>query len=248
MSAREELLCHARSILWRAWSTSSEEVGSAAVATLMDLGMLVPEGGAVELERLRLLADAQPADLTEDQLGTLIDAGNRALNDYYHERACACSAWPESCLTNPHYVGSWDTDAFAIGAAALVGVWEALRSDAAMAEVVRLRARVAVLQAESVGLRELVAVDIERRGAGFPDGHPVKPYVAVFAGVARGWDVLPRREPVETPDPRRDAAVAKLRGLLAVQRDAADAPHEGPEHHTYEIPRDREFPQEAPRV
>ncbi|MFE3762315.1 hypothetical protein ACFXPI_11180 [Streptomyces sp. NPDC059104] len=53
MSAREELLAHTRSILWRTWSTSSEELASAAVDTLMGLGMLVPEGGAGELARLR---------------------------------------------------------------------------------------------------------------------------------------------------------------------------------------------------
>ncbi|MGW2582983.1 hypothetical protein ACWCYZ_16880 [Streptomyces virginiae] len=53
MSDRETFLAHTRSILWRTWSTSSEELASAAADTLMGLGMLVPEGGAAELVRLR---------------------------------------------------------------------------------------------------------------------------------------------------------------------------------------------------
>ncbi|MCB5168054.1 hypothetical protein LG634_24905 [Streptomyces bambusae] len=243
MSAREELIAHTASLLWQAWAGSAEEMASQAAATLYGLGMLVPEGGSVELERLRMMTEAQPADLSEDQLGALIDAGNRAVNDFYHERACACSAWPTSCLTNPHYAnGAWSSDAFAIGAAALVGVWEALRSDAAMAEVVRLRAQVAELQAESVGVRETIAADIERRGQGFPAGHPAAPHVRVFAEVARGRDVLPRREAAPPPDPRRAESAERVAALVAGQRAAAAAEqvHDGPELHTYTTARLRE--------
>ncbi|MGW4043038.1 hypothetical protein [Streptomyces sp. NPDC004721] len=50
---REELLAQARKHLWAAWTLSSEEIGSQAAATLLGLGMLVPEGGAQELEQLR---------------------------------------------------------------------------------------------------------------------------------------------------------------------------------------------------
>ena len=53
MSAREELLALARRHMWAAWQLSSEELASQAAATLDGLGMLVPEGGAQELERLR---------------------------------------------------------------------------------------------------------------------------------------------------------------------------------------------------
>lgn len=260
MSARETFLAHARSILWRAWSTSSEELASEAVSTLMGLGMLVPEGGAVELERLRMLTEASPADLSEDQLGALINAGNRALGDFYHERACACSAWPATCVTNPHYAnGAWDTDAFAIGAAALVGVWEALRSDAVMAEVVQLRARAAELEAESVGHGEAIAAAIEQRGRAFLPDHPVWPYIPVFAGIARGRDVLPQRQASPPPDPRRVESAEKVAALVAGQRAAgavrdcgcparherhADGcptlPADGPEHHAYTTARLRE--------
>ncbi|MFE5771404.1 hypothetical protein ACFQ7O_23925 [Streptomyces sp. NPDC056485] len=126
---REQLLAHTRAILWQAWTTSGEDLASEAAATLINLGMLVPEGGAAELDRLRMLTNAQPADLSEAQLGALIDAGNRELADFYHERACACSEWPTSCSTNPSMArGYWDTDAFAIGMSAVIGLWESMRT------------------------------------------------------------------------------------------------------------------------
>lgn len=137
----EGLLSHTRSLLWRAWANSQEEIASEAAATLLGLGMLVPEGGAAELTRLRLLFNAAPAELSVAQTEALADAGDRALNDYYHERACACDLWPESCHTDPSYAkGFWDTDAFSIGMAAVVGLWEAFRASADAAELGRLRA------------------------------------------------------------------------------------------------------------
>ncbi|MFE7972954.1 hypothetical protein [Streptomyces shenzhenensis] len=50
---REELLAAARRHMWAAWQLSSEELASQAADTLLGLGMLVPEGGARELEVLR---------------------------------------------------------------------------------------------------------------------------------------------------------------------------------------------------
>ncbi|MEU3945398.1 hypothetical protein [Streptomyces sp. NPDC029526] len=49
---REELLAEARKHVWAAWQLSAEELASQAVATLHGMGMLVPEGGAQELEKL----------------------------------------------------------------------------------------------------------------------------------------------------------------------------------------------------
>ncbi|MER6821621.1 hypothetical protein ABT316_19185 [Streptomyces cellulosae] len=49
----EELLAVARKHMWAAWQLSAEELASQAASTLLGLGMLVPEGGAAELERLR---------------------------------------------------------------------------------------------------------------------------------------------------------------------------------------------------
>jgi len=49
----EELLSAARRQLWAAWALSSDEIGSVAAEALLGLGMLVPEGGAQELVRLR---------------------------------------------------------------------------------------------------------------------------------------------------------------------------------------------------
>ncbi|MGW8719624.1 hypothetical protein ACWGNR_09985 [Streptomyces althioticus] len=50
---REELLAEARKHVWAAWQLSSEELAAQAVVTLHGMGMLVPEGGAAELEKLR---------------------------------------------------------------------------------------------------------------------------------------------------------------------------------------------------
>ncbi|MET9304950.1 hypothetical protein ABZX68_06375 [Streptomyces cellulosae] len=49
----EELLAVARKHMWAAWQLSAEELASQAASTLLGLGMLVPEGGAAELEKLR---------------------------------------------------------------------------------------------------------------------------------------------------------------------------------------------------
>lgn len=96
--------------------------------------------------------NAQPAELSEAQVDALADAGNRALNDHYHEDLCACSAWPESCASSGNYfAGSWDTAAFGIGMAAVIGVWEAMRTRDEVAEVTRLRTRVEELETFAQG-------------------------------------------------------------------------------------------------
>lgn len=191
---------------------------------------LTPEVKA-ELERLRLLQNAQPAELSEAQLEALIDAGNGALNEYYHERACSCSSWPESCASSGDYfTGYWDTDAFAIGAAAVVGMWESMRAPTEADEIARLRKRVAELEAESVGLREVIATAIEQRGAAFLPGHPVWPYVAVFAELARGREVPP-----QSPPCGRAMATGKA---CPDHPRLVEPPHEGPEPHNYRLGRD----------
>jgi hypothetical protein len=71
------------------------------------------------------MPDTPPADLSIEQLEQLIDVGNKALNDYYHERACACREWPASCATGGDYhFGTWDTDAFAIALPAIIAAHE----------------------------------------------------------------------------------------------------------------------------
>ncbi|MEV6580255.1 hypothetical protein AB0M92_19055 [Streptomyces sp. NPDC051582] len=70
-------------------------------------------------------------ELTEAQIDALADAGNRALNDHYHESLCYCSAWPEGCVSSGNYfAGSWDTAAFNIGMRAVIGRWESMRAPA----------------------------------------------------------------------------------------------------------------------
>jgi hypothetical protein len=84
--------------------------------------------------------DSKPAELTEAQIDALADAGNRALNDHYHEDLCHCSDWPESCASSGHYfAGSWDTAAFSIGMAAVIGAWESMRAAPEADELARLR-------------------------------------------------------------------------------------------------------------
>ncbi|MDT9688155.1 hypothetical protein Q5762_07265 [Streptomyces sp. P9(2023)] len=154
----EKLMAHARSLIWAAWQGSSEELASQAVASLDGLGMLVPEGGAAELERLRLLLNAQPVELTEEQRDALSDAGNRALNDHYHQDLCACRDWPASCASSGNYfMGTWDTAAFDIGMGAVLGLWESMRADSPSAELVALRARVAELEAERHATNEALS-------------------------------------------------------------------------------------------
>jgi hypothetical protein len=127
----EELLAEGRRVLWLGIVDNPDEIISAAPQVFIDAGMLVPQNGAAELARFQSLMNAEPLDLTEEQLGALVDAGNGALSDYYHERACACSEYPTTCVTNPAYrreVGYWDTDAFAIGLGAVLAVWEVMRA------------------------------------------------------------------------------------------------------------------------
>lgn len=66
-------------------------------------------------------------ELPADLLDQLIDTGNQALGDYYHDRACACSAWPAACLTPSITPGMWDTDAFAIALPAIIAAYETQR-------------------------------------------------------------------------------------------------------------------------
>ncbi|MFD7096571.1 hypothetical protein [Streptomyces xanthophaeus] len=123
---------------------------------------LTPELVA-EVERLRLLQNAQPAALSEVQLEALIDAGNRARNDYYHERACSCSEWPTGCATDPDYAnGYWDSDTFAVAAAAVIGAWESMRAPAEADELARPRAeRSPVLETEQAALLAELIGDVQ---------------------------------------------------------------------------------------
>ncbi|MFD3741629.1 hypothetical protein [Streptomyces sp. NPDC058629] len=127
------------------------EHGVKAAPPVTDLPSAVALMGALPMP----VGEPVPVELTEQQLEALIDAGNRALNDHYHRDQCHCDDWPTSCVSSGHYfMGAWDTDAFAIGAPAVLGVWESLRNDRHAAKVAELRtdneqmrARVAELEA-----------------------------------------------------------------------------------------------------
>lgn len=62
---REELLAEARKHVWAAWQLSAEELASQAVVTLHDMGMLVPEGTAPQLEKLAEQVVALQTELAE---------------------------------------------------------------------------------------------------------------------------------------------------------------------------------------
>src|SRR5207249_3758304 len=57
-------------------------------------------------------------------LDQLIDTGNKALNDYYHDDLCHCREWPTSCASSGNYFfGAWDTNAFAIALPAIIAAY-----------------------------------------------------------------------------------------------------------------------------
>ncbi|MFJ6935731.1 hypothetical protein [Streptomyces sp. NPDC101132] len=180
---------------------ASYDLVSTVVFALGSAQLLQSPETAAELARLRLLENATPAQLTEAQVEALADAGNRALNDHYHEDLCACVDWPQGC---GHYLaGSWDTAAFSIGMAAVIGLWESMRAPVEAAELARLRARVD---------------EVERRYTF--DTAKLRARVAELEA-ERSED-----RPIDE-DP-----------IAYVLTPAAEAPHEGPEHHDYRIPRD----------
>lgn len=118
----------------------SDSSAAGIVAALEAACLLQSPESAAELTRLRSLMDAQPLELTEEQRDALSDAGNRALNDHYHEDLCFCREWPESCATRSYFPGMWDTGAFDIGLGAVLGLWESMRADAAADRVAALEA------------------------------------------------------------------------------------------------------------
>lgn len=63
-------------------------------------------------------------------LDTLIDTGNKALNDHYHDELCSCRQWPASCASSRDYFpGAWDTNAFAIALPAIIAAYEKARRE-----------------------------------------------------------------------------------------------------------------------
>ncbi|MFJ9029757.1 hypothetical protein ACIRQP_14735 [Streptomyces sp. NPDC102274] len=100
---------------------------------------------------LRALLNAEPAELTAEQVDALAAAGNRAVNDASHEDLCACDAWPEKCLSSGRYFqGYWDTGVLDTAMPAVISLWEVMRNGRDAAKVTELRA-------ELVGLRAVVA-------------------------------------------------------------------------------------------
>ncbi|MEU4947665.1 hypothetical protein [Streptomyces lavendulae] len=246
MSAREELLAHTRSILWRAWSTSSEELASAAVDTLMGLGMLVPEGGAAELERLRGgMASVREQEIRNRRLDE-VTAGPWLVADGVQGKPVIYTeppggGWPGTVLLTAVTASEADVQ---FVASARRSVPELLD------EVSRLRARVAELEAERHATNEVLSDAAEQLradrdriaeletltpatfqtcrtcGAGYEYGHPCstcqfKALMAVEAAV----------RPCGCPA-RFD------RHAWGCPTTPVEDPHDSPLHHTYRVGRD----------
>ncbi|MFD8407215.1 hypothetical protein ACFV1G_21320 [Streptomyces anulatus] len=149
-------------------------------------------------------------ELSEEQLEALSAAGNRALNDHYHEDLCYCRSWPSSCESSGDYfMGTWDTAAFNIGLPAVLSMWESLRNDRHAAKVAELRADNEQLRARVTELEALKPArfqDCGVCGAGYEYGQPCS---------ACEFNKQMAAESVQ--DPRRTASVSKLRALLARQ-------------------------------
>lgn len=234
----------------------------ATIARALDAsGWLNTTEAAAELVRLRLLQNAQPAELSEAQVDALADAGNEALNDHYHEELCHCSSWPESCVSSGSYfAGSWDTAAFSIGMAAVIGAWEAMRNPSEAAELSRLRARVAELEAERhetnaalsdaaealrVGRDRIAGLEAERRTVAAARDAQV---IAWLGKKAREYRSTRGREHALQAEVLERMADKVRRGAIRPDVPRED-PHDSPLHRKYKTPRDIEFPQqEAPRV
>lgn len=185
------------------------EHGVKAAPPVTDLRSAVALMGALPMP----VGEPLLVELTEQQLEALINAGNHALSDYYHERQCHCSEYPAGCVTNPGYrrdAGYWDTDAFAIGVQAVLGVWELLRNDRHASELEELRARVAELEAQAAELK-----------ADRADRHDD---LAGALGHSPG---------TEWPDLISVAAAA-----TASEARPVEDPHNSPLHHTYALGHD----------
>ncbi|MCX4540457.1 hypothetical protein [Streptomyces sp. NBC_01565] len=100
-------------------------------------GLLGSPESAAELSRLRLLTNAQPASLSDEQVEALADAANAAWADANHEGLCGCVDWPAACVGG-HGVDDWRSGAPEVGMRALIGLWESMRAPAEADELSRL--------------------------------------------------------------------------------------------------------------
>ncbi|MFD9764763.1 hypothetical protein ACFWXI_14675 [[Kitasatospora] papulosa] len=214
--------------------------------------------------------EPQPVGLTEEQAEALINAGNGALSDYYHERQCHCSNYPAGCVTNPGYrraAGFWDTDAFAIGLPAVLGVWESLRNDRHAAKIAelradnkQLRARVAELEAQRDRRRaRLVALQndaLSMRGSLSPNGEASKVPFELGPTLTPAVDWLINRvaelealtpAPIQTCrscgagfEYGKPCSVCEFKARIAAEiaKAQAEDPHDSPLHRTCETGHD----------
>ena len=221
--------------MWAAWQLSSEELASLAADTLIGLGMLVEEGGAQELERLRNDLDGAGLSLWEEQqansrLRLALESARRGRRDL---RARVAELEAERHTTN-----------------------EAL--DDAVRE---LRARGAdagafVPRTERSYWVDIAAALNAAHAVGMPVGIDLdgtltdrNSWSVVWDRAAEEWTVAGYEDDLAGSDAAEQQAqavrededvtpqVQKLRALLAGQREA-QGEHYASVHHTYRVGRD----------
>lgn len=223
-------------------------------------GQHLTVGMRIELAQAQALQNPQPAELSEIQLDALVDAGNGALNDHYHERQCACSEWPANCSSSGDYfAGAWDTDAFAIGVAAVLGLWESMRAPVEADQIARLRQANAAYE-RNLERRAAENEALERRARALQEKNAklVAELEAARSRPAPLLDTVAASELVRSghfheaarllEDTGRHDDAANLLDLLAdgVREQAAGraVPSEAPAPHFYRLGRD--LPEVAP--
>ncbi|MEW2420498.1 hypothetical protein AB0911_08130 [Streptomyces nigra] len=125
--------------------------------------------------------EPKPVELTEEQIDALVAAGDLVVNNANHQDQCACDAWPEKCISTPHYyMGAWDVNGLETALPAVIALWEQMRGG----EMDRLRAQVAELEAAPTTVYR----------AEHPDSGIVLGHYSAIAAAHQHCETLARRE------------------------------------------------------
>lgn len=219
---REELLAEARKHLWAAWAVSAEEIGSQAAETLANLGMLVPEGGAQELEQLREQCESYRLQLNE------LSGEHERLLAERHETNESLSDAAEALRANRDETAELERER-----TEAVGVSETL-SRALHDEMLAGSALYAALTMPTTP---------EQRQAALDQFTAVAQRIGQLHGPSETDGITRRIAPVHAfreGEPAEDVTpqVTKLRALLAGQRAAVEDPHDSPLYHRYRVGHD----------
>jgi hypothetical protein len=190
---REELLAAARKHLWAVWTLSNDEMGSVAAEALLELGMLVPEGGAQELEAEIARLQAEVAELE----------AYRALELGTPEGRISAK-----CEDGKHPVWLRDLDDVRGCPWCRIAELEAQRE--------RRRVRLVALQNDALSMRGSLSPNGEASKVPFPLGETLTP--AVDWLIARVAELEAWKAADEEVQPHREAtAAANLRYIAKLE-------------------------------